>query len=401
MDNEVQAALLSLHAYCRDNDWTGYEPYDALNSKIVKALPFLNFRFPQLVLTQGLKRSPINVRKLLLIPKKPNPKPTAVFLSSFLKLSRIGMTDFKDDIGHMIDRLISLRAPGVSYWCWGYSFPWQTRTVLVPDLAPNLVCTTFVANALLDAYEHLADERCLTMAQSAAEYILNELYWSDGGSVAGFAYPLATVRNQVHNANFLAAALLCRMWKVSGEEKFLAPALKAARHSAKKQQADGSWLYGEASTQNWIDNFHTGYNLCGLRAIGQYAGTDEFEPYIQRGFDFYKAHFLKADGSNRYFHDRDFPVDTHCVAQTIIMLLALKDLDPENVARARNVFDWTMQHMWDKRGFFYYQVHRHYTNRISYMRWTQAWMFLALAVLFCETSGDAALAAKSEKLVHV
>jgi len=37
--------------------------------------------------------------------------------------------------------------------------------------------------------------------------------------------------------------------------------------------------------------------------------------------------------------------------------------------------------MWDDRGFFYYRVLRSFTIRTSYMRWSQAWMLLALSVL--------------------
>src|SRR5207237_1319788 len=154
----------------------------------------------------------------------------------------------------------------VPYWCWGYSFPWQGRKVVVPQGAPNLVCTTFVAGALLDAYEQGGNAQCLTMAASAAEYILNELYWDGGDTRAGFSYPLASLRNQIYNANFMAAALLVRVHKHTAEKKLLGPALKVARDSAAQQQADGSWFYGEADSQKWIDNFHTGYNLGALRS---------------------------------------------------------------------------------------------------------------------------------------
>ena len=213
----------------------------------------------------------------------------------------------------MIGRLQESRSPGSAYACWGYSFPWQTRTILVPAGAPNLVCTSFVAEALLDAYEQCGDGTCLEMAVSAAEYILNELYWSDG-SVAGFAYPLPSRRAQVHNANFLAAALLCRVFKYTGEDRFRAAALRVARHSAGKQNADGSWYYGEETKSGWIDNFHTGYNLCALRSIDQSCGTTEFEGVLQRGFAFYCKHFFRDDGAARYFHDRTFPIDIHSVA---------------------------------------------------------------------------------------
>jgi len=40
-----------------------------------------------------------------------------------------------------------------------------------------------------------------------------------------------------------------------------------------------------------------------------------------------------------------------------------------------------MRHLWDRRGFFYYRALRFWTIRTSYMRWSQAWMLLALATL--------------------
>jgi len=386
-DNHLEAQILKVLAYCQANDWAGYDPYDAVNSHIFAALPFLNSRLPRLVLTQALKRSPINIRRFLGIPKTQNPKAIALFLSAFLKLSRIGVTKTEDLIEPMIERLIALRSPGTPYWCWGYSFPWQTRTMVVPAGAPNLVCTTFVGNALLDAYEQRQNRRCLGMAMSTAEYILDELYWTDGKSVAGFSYPVPGLRNQVPNANFLGAALLCRVYRYTRERKFLGPALRVARHSAAMQHADGSWDYGEVPSQLWIDNFHTGYNLCALQSIGRYAGTTEFESRVRRGLQFYRAHFFREDGAPRYFHNRTYPVDIHCVAQSIITLLALKDIDPSNVELARSVFQWAMKHMWDERGFFYYRVLRLCTIRTPYMRWAQAWMLLAMSKLLYESDG--------------
>ena len=87
---DVETAAQKLFAYCRANDWAGYDPYDALNSRLFKALPVLNSRLPRLVLTQALKRSPINVRRLLQIPKTQNPKAIALFLSALLKAPELG-----------------------------------------------------------------------------------------------------------------------------------------------------------------------------------------------------------------------------------------------------------------------------------------------------------------------
>jgi hypothetical protein len=389
----VKTVTFKLLEYCQANDWAGYDPYDVLNSEIFKALPFLDFRLFRLGLTQIMKRLPFNLRPLLLVPKTQNPKGIALFLMAFLKMKRLGLLENEDLITLMTQKLINLRSPnnpdnsnnpGNSsnhYWCWGYSFPWQTRTVVVPRGAPNIVCTSFAANALLDTYEQNGESRLLDMAVSSAEYVLNELYWIEGDSTACFSYPLPSLKTQVYNANLLGAALLCRVYQHNGEKKFLEPALKVARYSAAKQLDDGSWNYGEHATQRWVDNFHTGYKLCALRSICQYAETSEFESRICRGFEFYRKQFFRDDGAPKYFHSRTYPIDIHSVAQSIITLLALRDLDESNVKLALSVFEWAMNHMWDKQGYFYYQVLPFYKVKISYIRWSQAWMLLALSTI--------------------
>lgn len=387
-NHELEAVISRLVAYCRAYDWAGYDPYDALNSRIFRALSFLHSRLPRLVLTQALKRSPINLRSLLLIPKTQNPKAISLFLSAFLRLSAMGVHGYEDLIELMIERLIALRSQGVPYWCWGYSFPWQTRTILIPRGAPNLVCTSFVANALLDSYEQRRHARCLEMAAGVAEYLLNELYWFDGASVAGFSYPQPGLRGRIHNANFLAASLLCRVYAHTGDRRFLDPALEVAHCSAAQQHADGSWYYGEEPSQRWIDNFHTGYNLCALRAVSRHARTTDFDSCVRRGFEFYRAHFFRGDGAVRYFHDRTYPIDIHCVAQTIITLLELRDFGRDNAPLASSVLRWAMTHLWDDRGFFYYRVLRSCTIRMSYMRWSQAWMLLAMVTLLDDSRCD-------------
>lgn len=396
-----ESSVRKLVDYCRATNWAGYDPYDALNSKVFGILPFLNARVPRLVLTQALKRSPINLRWLLLVKKAQNPKAMALFLSALVKLTGSNLVAAEGLIELMIERLIALRSQGTDYWCWGYSFPWQMRKAIVPRWAPNLSCTAFAANALLDVYENFQDLRCLEMASSAAEYILDELYWARGQVVAGFSSPRADLQGQVYNSNFLAAALLCRVYRITGEKRFLDPALTAARYSAAMQFSDGSWTYGEMRSQQWIDNLHTGSNLCALRSIGRYAETSEFETCLRSGLDYYRSHFLCEDGAVRYFHDRTYPIDIRCVAQAIITLKELEDLDPVCTSEAQSVFQWAMSHMWDDRGFFYYRLLRHWTNRIPYIRWSQAWMLLAMATLMSRPGETGALPESLQMTVPV
>lgn len=402
MSSELRSTTLELLDYCRRNNWAGYEPYDALNSKIFQALPGFNTRLSRLAVTQFLKRSPINTRHLLRIPKTQNPKALGLFLSSLVQLSRAGITLYEGLQEQIINDLIGLRSPGSARWCWGYNFPWQTRTVLVPRWRPNLVCTTFAANGLIDVFAQQQRQEHLDMAVSAAEYMLEDLYWSSGNSVCGFGYPLPEVHNQVHNANLLGAALFCRVHAITGEKKFLEPALALTRYTASQQHPDGGWNYGENQNQKWIDNFHTGFNLSALRSISQSLTTMEFDDAIERGFRFYKKHFFREDGAVGYFHDRFYPIDSHCIAQSIITLLDLSYLDSSNIKLAHSIFEWAKKRMWEKKdGYFYYRMLRSCTIRTSYMRWTQAWMLLSLSMLLADAEPVAKRSSDSQTVTEV
>ncbi|MCB2167360.1 MAG: hypothetical protein KQI78_06850 [Deltaproteobacteria bacterium] len=382
----VQKITLNLLAYCQNEGWAGWDPYDALNSRLFRLLPFLDQRIPRLILIQSMKRSPINLRRMMLVPKTQNPKALALFLSSLIKIRKMGLAQ-NITIKSLIEQIKELRSPDTPYWCWGYSFPWQTRTLLVPRGAPNLVCTTFVANALLDAYQDSADPACFEMAQSAAAYILNELYWTQGNSVACFCYPTPSARSRVHNANFLGAALLCRIYQHNKDDALLDAALRVCRYSVSKQEDDGSWYYGEHSSQQWIDNFHTGYNLCALADIGQFSETREFEVCLRRGFDFYQRNFFTPEGEPQYFHNRIYPIDIHSAAQSIITLLRFESMEETAKSKAYAVLRWVCRHMLDHHDFFYYQKTPYYMNKIPYIRWSQAWILYALSI-FLEQSHE-------------
>jgi hypothetical protein len=380
-------ALAKLKAYCREQNWAGIDPYDALNSPLFEHTPLGRSRFARLAATQLLKRSPVNLRPLLGIGPHQNPKALALFLMAYVRMARSGDQASRARAQCLAERILELRSPGTDYWCWGYSFPWQTRRQLVPRFGPNLVCTTFVAEGLLDAYELGLGARYLEAAASAGQFMVQKLFWRDGDR-AGFAYPLPHLQGPIHNASFLAAALLCRLARLTGDRSSLEPALAAARYSAGSQRPDGSWAYGVAPSQQWVDSFHTGFNLCALQSVARHAGSGEFDDVLAKGFAFYRSRFFTADGVANYFHDRTYPIDIHSVAQGVLTLIALQHLDPHAEPLALTVLAWTMSHMWDERGFFYYRVLRGMRNRTAFMRWSQAWMMLALVA--ATDSSDAA-----------
>jgi len=381
---DARRAAIDLLAYCRTNDWAGYDPYDALNSRVFRALPFLDFRLARLALTQGIKRSPVNLRPLLLVPRTPNPKGIALFLTSAVKLAKSSVPEVSEFIRPLAEKLLSLRSREGTQACWGYNFDWQQRFALVPKGSPNIICTTFAGNALLDASEWAHESSWRDHALSAADFILENLFSRESDGRSCFRYTLAG-RDEVHNANLLGAAYLCRVSRITGNPRYVEPALEAARFSVARQHDDGSWAYGEAPTQQWIDNFHTGFNLVALRRIRGFTGTTEFDAAIRRGLDYYKAHFFRDDGAPKYFHDAVYPIDIHSAAQSIITLAEFSDSGTDNVALAHRVLGWTLRNMRSPKGYFYYQKRLRSTVRTPFMRWSQAWTLLALATLLEST----------------
>jgi hypothetical protein len=385
---EINEAVISLLNYCRKYDWAGFDPYDALNSTVFARTPFIKSRIWRLLLTQIMKRLPINLRAILSVPREQNPKALALFSSALIRLQGLGLALEEEMVQSVINRLIDLRTPKSSFFCWGYNFAWQNRFELVPKFAPNIICTTFAANALLDVFGRYPKPEYLDMAVGAGRFLISGLNIAEVDGGICFSYTQSD-HSQVHNANLLGAALLSRLYALTGEKIYFDFALRAVRFSISRQNADGSWNYGELPTQRWIDNFHTGYILCALRSISQNVGTEEFDSQIRRGFEFYRKHFFRKDGAPKYFHDRPYPIDIHNVAQSIITLLALRDLDEGSVSLALSVFGWAITNMRDEKGYFYYQALPFCKNKISYMRWSQAWMLLAMSILLEDFTQDA------------
>jgi hypothetical protein len=152
------------------------------------------------------------------------------------------------------------------------------------------------------------------------------------------------------------------------------------------QAADGSWVYGLDSLHGWIDNYHTGFILDALDDYGKYAGNDGIEAALLRGREFYRRQLFLNDGTPKFSPHSIWPVDGHCLAQGILTFSRRQETNPEDFAFAGKIAQWGINNLQHPTGYFYFQKHRHWTNRIAHIRWVQAWMFLALNKFLHELS---------------
>jgi hypothetical protein len=382
--NESLARLLD---YCEGEKWQGFDPYDGLNAPLTRALAPMG-KFMRILLIQFFKRSPLNLRKLVLMKKDYNPKALGLFLSATTKLYRLsGDERYKSLSYQFIDHLVKHKSRDCYGACWGYNFDWQSRSFFLPRFTPSVVVTSFVADAFLEAYEVFGEERFLDVARSSCGFLLNNLNRTYRKEALCFSYsPLD--RSVIHNANILGAHLLSRVAHLTGEEKLKRFASDAVDFVVRHQNPDGSWYYGEDSHQRWIDNLHTGFVLDCLYDCIDLIPRFDLLPNLEKGLKFYADNLFRSDGAPKYYDDQVFPVDAHSCAQSIITLTKFSG-SGDRIRRLKDkVLTWTLGNMQDSKGYFYFQKRRLFTNRIAYMRWSQAWMLEAMAsVLAAEAEG--------------
>jgi len=275
-------------------------------------------------------------------------------------------------------------SPGYSGPCWGYDFDWQSRAAFVPAYTPTVVNSAFIGHALLDAAELAGNEEAEQLALPIADFIVRDLNRKHENGGICFSYT-PNDSNFVHNANLLGASLLIRIFEHTGREDLKSLALSSLKYSMNHQHADGSWAYAETNFQRWIDSFHTGFNLQAIRCFLKAGMAEEYREKYDKGVRFYAENFFGADGMPKYYHNRTYPIDIHCPAQAVVFFSGEGE---EYKALTDSVLGWMIDHMWNPKGYFNFRKTRWITNRIPYMRWSQAWALHALTEYQFNTKTD-------------
>jgi hypothetical protein len=408
IQDEIQSAHKSLWQWCRAQGFAGHDPYDALNSRLFQATPLKHSRLARLAWTQFHKRSPINFRPLVRVPRERNSKGIALLaLAALAEYRRSKTKEAEIEARELLDDLMRMRLEGFKGAAWGYNFDWQSRAFFAPRGTPTIVPTAFAARALCEAAEVFGHEEYLPLARTICDFILHDLNRSEETETeVCFSYsPLD--RTRVFNASLLAGETLAALGKLTGEASLCDWAMRAARFVIRGQRADGSWAYGGNDHQSWADNFHTAFVLTSLSRIidavvtepgadrGPRAGspvvdatgfTQGLEVGLRRGYEFWRERFFLGNGWPKYYSDRLYPADAHSAASAILTLVELRGRVPGAMNLAEQIAEWAIANMRDDRGFFYYQRRRFHIVRIPYMRWSEAWMAYALARVLEEKS---------------
>ena len=376
LEHTTETVLNSMENYLEEEKYKGWDPHDGLNSPFLSSFWKKN-KIPSILFLQLIKRSHLNLRPILNIPKSYNPKGIALFLESYILKYKI----FKDQESltkakFFAEWLINNYSKGYTNNCWGYPFDWANRKFIVPKWTPNIVVTVFCANALLNYYSLTKNKVYLDSVKSSCNFIIQDLYITKKMDSICFSYTPID-KTCIHNANMLGSSLLAKTGNISNNNEYKEYAIKSINFSAKSQRPDGSWYYGEDQSQKWIDSFHTGYNLMAFSSFIKAIDTPDFKNILTKGYDFYKKKFFLPDGTVKYYHNKIYPLDSHSFAHAIICLCQLSYLE-DNHKLLKRIIQKLFSFFWSEKGYFYYKKNNFGTVKTPFMRWTQAWIFFAL-----------------------
>lgn len=380
--NRIFESISRLSGWLEKNDYRGYDTFDGLSAKYLRCLTF-ETKLLRIVLQQGVRRFPINMRSVLGIRKSRSTKAMGFIAKGFIRLQQAtGDKLWGDKAESTLQWLVENESQGYSGACWGNHFDYQSRGFYLPKGVPTIVWTSLIGHAFLDAYNHFRKDSYLQVAISACEHILRDL----DRLVEGEAVCISYIPNQnkpCHNSNTLGASLLARTYSITGNESYRSLAQKAIQYTANHQRRDASWYYGESTDQHWVDNFHTAYVLDCFKYYITATGDKRFDEQMDSGYEYWKKTFFLADGAPRYYDRKTLPIDIQCASQAIDTLVFFNDRDPGNLPLALSIAKWTIDNMQDHTGYFYYRRYSPWlVNKTPTLHWGQATMLCALAGLY-------------------
>lgn len=375
-------SISRLSGWLERNSYQAYDTFDGLDTKVFRPLT-LDTKVLRIVLQQGVRRFPLNLRPLLGIKKSHSTKGMGFLARGFIRLHQAtGEAIWREKAEAMLQWLVENRSPGYSGACWGNHFDYQSRSAYVPKMTPSIVWTALIGHAFLDGFEHFQNEEYLDVAVSSCEHIQRDLgVYEDADGVCIHYFPIT--KHHVHNANTLGASLLARTYSYTRNDSYRMLAKKAMQYTANYQRADASWYYGEAANLHWVDNFHTAYVLDCFKYYGESTADRSFDQQLMKGYRYWKDTFFLADGTPRYYNHKTPPLDIQCSSQAIDTLIFFRDRDPDSLLLASKVAKWTIENMQDRSGYFYYRRYsRWIVNKTPTLHWGQATMLCALAGLY-------------------
>ena len=375
-----------LEGWIENEYYKGWDPYDGLYSN------FLNKHvkniYLQILLVQLSRVSPINFRPLLGIKKDIDLKGISLILLAYSNLYQATHDASYLKRAEVLKDMILARSlkSHYGYHCWSshyYTYVGVDKSKMLPNV-PDVIGTINCIKGL-SAYYHIhPDDEVKEILRSTYDFFKKNIVTSEAG-ITYVLYNPVTLHKIVPNATAEMLDALSCSFPIIPDEEMRVLAQNCLVSMFDLQKKDGTWKYAyyhDGHEYQQLD-FHQGYMIDGWLGFRKYVDADyadTLEKSLQKAISAYMQQF--PDMRRCYYRKPKFyPIETHNQSQGIITFAALYREYGNDIylQYLEKILDWTIDNLQLKNGTFIYQKGRIIVNRIPYMRWTQAWMLVALS----------------------
>ncbi len=362
-------------------NYHGYDPYDGASSqyKWIK-----NYYYPRLFSTYLNKFNPINLRPLLGI-KRSRQNQALGFIGRALLVAPQKFHNETHEIANVL--LAETLVDQYGYHCWdSHGFPIQMLGGYRKPGMTDIIGNEAIGRFFLDLYNLEPEEQFKEISVSVKDFFLDK-YFIDNRERRFFKYKPHTPPHQwCYNASAIAAGYVVGVGQKFNDDEGVNKAQEAFRSIVNQQKPEGEWWYSlnlHTGYEKPQIDFHQGFILDALLEFMEHAGFEEpFPGSYKKGLEFYHKKQFLPNGQGIYRYPRKWPVNIHNQAQGIITFTraAKAGFGDHYFDFAQTIAEWTIKHMQGPDGHFYFLKYPWFTNKIPYIRWSDAAMAYALAV---------------------
>lgn len=375
-DGVTERLLENTLRYSREREYRGYDYCDGLSSRILQTLPIEN-KWVNVAFQETAKRSPLNIRAPLLIPKRRSFKGSGLFVMANVTAYELtGRKLYLDQAEMLVNWLVETRRKRP--FGWGHNHDIQTLNTTVERNTPSIVSVTYITLAILEFAKHRDTEAYSLIREHVPDLIFDTFEYSECRSGARIKYK-STQQDGVYtiNANALGARLLMELHHEFGNETYRDRAELILDYVVSQQTSIGGWKYTDPPSASHLsmDNHHNGFIIESLLRYEELTDSRRYESELNDALSFYKETLYQPDGTPNWDEKRKYPRDIHAAAQGIITFSRSGDIE-----FAKQILDWSLGALYAGNGEFHYRKQRYYTKKFTLMRWCQAWMAYALSI---------------------
>ena len=377
---EIENVLIECLGKLEEDNYTGYDPADLLNSsyRFISKMPGTITKLLSLVNIY----SPVNFRRLLRIKPAQNTTAMVKLAQIYLILFEIYKKDeYMDKVIFFIDWLMkkTINENGTIGWNRTINYQYDSKVRHDKDSSLTFINAQMVT-LLLNMYDIDKQQQYLDRAIQVADHITyktNQIKNFDGVCLSY----ISKGNLEIFNASILAGNALNRIYSYKPNKDYLNLSEQILQHTLNVQFPDGSWAYSYKNRKYKTEqiDFHQVYMLEGIMyQITQ--NNERTKQAFEKGYKFYINKMFDKKGRPFWRYPKKYPIDIHNIAHAIYFLSSYPPPVGSKVS-IEGLLDYLLKEFYNaKDKFFYFHKYPLFKNKINYFRWNTVWTLYALSI---------------------